>query len=51
MVKYNQPYDEIIRELEFVNNIPFEHYKKLVSDSCQLYEMGYERKNKNLFYD
>lgn len=51
MGKYNLPYDQTIAELEFVNNIPFEHYQKLASDSCQLYEMGYEKKNKNLFYD
>ena len=31
--------------------IPFDQYRKLVSDGCQLYEMGYEPKDKNLFYD
>lgn len=37
--------------LYYVLRIPFEQYRKLVRDGCQLYEMGYEPKNKNLFYD
>lgn len=48
---YGVSYDKMISDLEFVYNIPFGHYKKLISDGCQLYEMGYEAKNKNLFYD
>lgn len=48
---YGVPYDRMISDLEFVYSIPFDHYKKLISDGCQLYEMGYEAKNKNLFYD
>lgn len=48
---YDVSYDKMISDLEFVYNIPFDHYKKLVSDGCELYEMGYECKNKNLFYD
>lgn len=48
---YGVSYDRMISDLEFVYNIPFVHYKKLISDGCQLYEMGYEAKNKNLFYD
>lgn len=51
MSEYGVSYDKMISDLEFVYNIPFEHYKKLISDGCQLYDMGYEKKNKNLFYD
>lgn len=51
MSEYGASYDKMISDLEFVYNIPFEHYKKLISDGCQLYDMGYEKKNKNLFYD
>ena len=51
MSKYGEPIDVVLSQLEYVNNIPFEHYVKLVQDSCMLYEMGYEAKNKNLFYD
>ena len=51
MGKYGEPIEVVLDGLEFVNNIPFEHYEKLVSDACELYEMGYESKNKNLFYD
>lgn len=51
MSVYGVSYDRMISDLEFVYNIPFDHYKKLISDGCQLYEMGYEAKNKNLFYD
>ena len=51
MQKYGVPYDTVISDLNRVYNIPMEHYKKLIRDGCQLYEMGYECKNKNLFYD
>lgn len=51
MGQYGVSYERMVSDLEFVYNIPFEHYKKLISDGCQLYEMGYESKNKNLFYD
>lgn len=51
MCKYGEPIEVVLADLEFVNNIPFKHYEKLVSDACMLYEMGYENKNKNLFYD
>ena len=51
MSLYGVSYDKMISDLEFVYNIPFDHYKKLISDGCKLYEMGYEAKNKNLFYD
>ena len=51
MAKYGAPYDTVISDLNRVYSIPFEHYKKLISDGCMLYEMGYEAKNKNLFYD
>lgn len=51
MSKYGVSVEQRIEELIFVNMIPFEQYVKLVSDSCMIYEMGYEGKNKNLFYD
>ncbi len=51
MAKYGVSYDTVISDLNRVYNIPFEHYKKLISDGCMLYEMGYEAKPKNLFYD
>ncbi len=51
MGKYGALIERVLKELEFVSTIPFEHYEKLVSDACMLYEMGYEAKNKNLFYD
>lgn len=51
MSKYGQPIEIVLKELKYVNDIPFKHYEKLVSDACMLYEMGYEAKNKNLFYD
>ena len=49
--KYGVSFDEMCDNLKFVLNIPFEHYMKLIEDGCKLFEMGYERKNKNLFYD
>lgn len=49
--KYGVSFDEMCESLKFVLNIPFEHYKKLIEDGCNLFEMGYETKNKNLFYD
>lgn len=49
--KYGVSFDEMCDSLKFVLNIPFEHYKKLIEDGCNLFEMGYEAKNKNLFYD
>lgn len=49
--RYGVPYDQVIRELEIIYKIPFEHYVKLITDGCALLEMGYENKNKNLFYD
>ena len=49
--KYGVSFDEMCASLDFVLNIPFKHYEKLVSDACQLLEMSYEGKNKNLFYD
>ncbi len=51
MSEYGAPYDRVISDLNRIYNIPFEHYKKLITDGCMLYEMGYEAKNKNLFYD
>lgn len=51
MGKYGAPVEQVLKESKFVCEIPFEHYVKLVSDACMLYEMGYESKNKNLFYD
>ena len=51
MAKYGAPIERVLSESKFVSLIPFEHYRKLVSDACMLYEMGYEAKNKNLFYD
>ena len=50
-VKNGISYSEAIETLEKIANYPFEHYKKLVSDSCELFEMGYEGKDKNMFYD
>ncbi|MBE6149263.1 MAG: hypothetical protein E7170_00890 [Firmicutes bacterium] len=44
-------FEEMYESLKFVLNIPFEHYKKLIEDGLSLFEMGYEAKNKNLFYD
>lgn len=49
--RYDVSFDRMYSDLKFVFSIPFEHYKKLISDCCQLFEMGYEAKNKNLFYD
>ena len=49
--KYHASYEEACESLKSVLEIPFEHYQKLIADGCQLYEMGYEAKNKNLFYD
>lgn len=49
--QYGASYDQVMRELEIVYNIPYEHYVKLITDGCNLLEMGYEAKNKNLFYD
>ena len=49
--KYGVSFDEVISSLEFILNIPIEHYKKLITDGFELFEMGYEAKNKNLFYD
>ena len=49
--KYDVSFDEMCDTLKFVLNIPFEHYQKLIIDGCKLFEMGYEAKNKNLFYD
>lgn len=51
MGRYGVSFDEMIRSLKEVDKIPYEHIVKLVSDGCMLYEMGYEAKNKNLFYD
>lgn len=49
--KYGVSFDEMCDSLKFILNIPFEHYKKLIEDGFDLFEMGYEAKNKNLFYD
>lgn len=49
--KYGVSFDEMCESLTFISNIPFEHYKKLIDDGCKIFEMGYEQKNKNLFYD
>lgn len=49
--KYGVSFDEMCASLKFVLNIPFEQYKKLIDDGLNLFEMGYESKNKNLFYD
>ncbi len=51
MGKYGEPIDVVLEELKYVNAIPFKHIEKLVSDSCMIYNMGYEPKNHNLFYD
>lgn len=51
MSKYGAPIERVLSESMFVSLIPFEHYRKLIADACILYEMGYEAKNKNLFYD
>ncbi len=51
MFTYGVPYDEAYKSLKYVLNIPFEHYEKLIEDGFDLFEMGYESKNKNLFYD
>lgn len=44
-------FDEMCNDMKHVLNLPFEHYQKLISDGFELFEMGYEAKNKNLFYD
>lgn len=49
--KYGVSFERACSDLEFVLNIPYEHYQKLIFDGCRLFEMGYEAKNKNLFYD
>ena len=49
--KYGVSFDEMYESLKFIFNIPFEHYQKLIADGFELFEMGYEAKNKNLFYD
>ena len=46
-VSYEGAYDS----LKKVYDIPFSQYQKLVLDGCALLDMGYEGKNKNLFYD
>ena len=51
MGKYGVSFDEMCDSLKRVYNIPLEHYEKLISDGCQLFDMGYEAKPKNLFYD
>ena len=51
MWEYGVSFDKRCEDLKFVLNIPFEHYKKLISDGIQLYEMGYEKAARNLFYD
>ena len=51
LAEYGAPLEKVLKELEYVNKIPFKQYEKLVYDSCMLLEMGYEAKNKNLFYD
>lgn len=43
--------DRLISGLNYALRIPFEQYEKLVYDNCMLYEMGYEPKPKNMFYD
>ncbi len=49
--KYKLSFEDYCKDLEFLLNIPLEHYKKLISDGCQLYKMNSEVKNKNMFYD
>lgn len=48
---YGVSTEKFIKDLEYILKIPFKQYRKLVHDSCMLYEMGCETKNKNLFYD
>lgn len=49
--KYGVSFEEMCESLTNMLKIPFEHYQKLIVDGCKLFEMGYEAKNKNLFYD
>ena len=51
MIKYNPTFEEAVESYNRVFNIPMNHLLKLIKDSSQLFEMGYEAKNKNLFYD
>lgn len=51
MSKYVAEPIQVINDLKYIYNIPFNHYQKLIKDGCLLKEMGYEKKNKNLFYD
>lgn len=43
--------EKVIKNLEYIAKIPFEQYIKLIYDGCMLFEMGYEAKAKNWFYD
>lgn len=43
--------EKVIKNLEYIAKIPFEQYIKLIYDGCMLFEMGYEAKTKNSFYD
>lgn len=49
--KYNVSFDDKIASLEFLLNIPFDHYKKSIIDGIELIETDYEFKPKNAFYD
>ena len=51
LIKYNPTFEEAVESYNRVFNIPMDHLLKLIKDSSQLFEMGYEAKNKNLFYD
>lgn len=51
MQQYGVSFDKMCASYEAILSIPFEHYRKLISDGTMLYEMGYEAKGKNLFYD
>lgn len=51
LYKYGVSFDEMCESLKKILDIPLGHYKKLIIDGCKLFEMGYEAKNKNLFYD
>ena len=49
--RYGATFDEVINSMDYLYNIPFNHYIKLVKDGLDLYEMGYEPQARNLFYD
>ena len=51
MSKYVDDFSDVCTGIKRTADIPFEHYKKLISDGMEVNEMMYEAKEKNMFYD